>query len=1190
MFCYFKTMKKIYTLFAVIILSLNVFSQKDNSRYHNSWRLGLNLGGAWQTADYRSCWGMAGGFTLERGFGENATNIFSFAIRGRYLAANTYGMDYNRNYNIKDNYAYNGTYNPSVNYVDSMALNRRYVYDNYKMTLGEGSLELQLGFNRLRERTGVILNLWGGVGITSYRTKSDLLDGNGKRYDFSKIDSTGHQSNAINNYNTLIDKNYESFALGSKNGNLITFSPSAGIGLGYQLSPVFSVLWEYKVTFPQGSNADLLDGKYGNNKDVIAGSNDYYHYTGLNLLFTLRGKKKNKTVKEETVYTNTTTPTNTTVITPPTNSITPINTNTVAVNQPPKGPKPVITFITPSSNGSTVNNASYKISAQILNVENANQIQFKLNGTTYSNFIFNTQTKVLEYNSTLLKGSNSIHIIATNNVGVDDKLIYLFYEQPKPAGNPPVVTLINPASCPLASSSQSYNVVANVTNVASKDNLVVTVNKVVTSNYDFNSGTGKIELPISLLNGNNDFSIKAINSFGTDMKSCTVSLTKKTQTVKLPLVTITEPQQSGYLSSVNSYIVKAQVLNVSGAENIQVTSGTQNIPFTFDVATSQLNIPATLKAGSNVFSIQASNTAGTDTKTTSVVYVEKKATGRPPIVNLIAPAQITSTTSTSNNSFKFSVSNVASNGDVSVSINGTGITNFIYDLSSKELSFTSNLIIGNNTIVVKGTNQYGTDSKTINVNVIEKRPDIKKPPFVKIVNPINNMQTSSVATYDFKAVVTNITSTLGLVVKFNANPVLNYTYDGSNLNYTGTLNQGNNTFEVTATNSDGTDTKNTSVNYFKKIKTSPPVVDLINPATITTVSENPLYAFKFSVLNVSLKSNMQVLFNGNSVDFIFDSIAKEIRFTSTLNQGDNTVSVNASNSVGTDGKHVSVNYTPKVKLKTPPMVTITNPIQNQAQVKSNNYSFKATVTNIASVSGLNVKFNGTEVSNYTYIDGNLVYNTVLESGDNTFEVAATNSHGTDTKSVTVNYKVPLVPKPPVVVITAPVNTPTVNTVTYNFSFKAYNVTKEQLEVKVNEFVITQFNFVNNVATFSHNLTRDISTLSVKATNSDGSVTKTANVVKARVNQDSIPTSTATDGKMMTICHKSSDPNQPSQTMVVSITEWFSHAAHGDTQGECPTTPTNIIVNPGRPRVKAVEEKKDTIIQDKEENKQLIRPR
>src|ERR1700752_12230 len=293
-------MKKIY--FALLVLfALPGFSQKDYSRYYNSWRLGINGGAAWQTADMRSCYGGAGGFTLEKGLGENATNFFSFAIRGRYLTANTYGMDYVRNYNYKDNDAYNGSYDLNVNYTDTAKYKRNYVFDNYKMILGEGSLELQINFNRLRQNTGVILNLWGGVGVTSFRTKTDLTDGDGKLYDFSKIDSTGNQSKAITNYNALIDKNYEAYAYGSRNGKLTSFSPSAGVGFGYQFTPGFSMVLEYKLTLPQGTSADLLDGKFSNNSDAIGGNNDYYHYAGLNLLFTLRGKKKTKTVHNETV-------------------------------------------------------------------------------------------------------------------------------------------------------------------------------------------------------------------------------------------------------------------------------------------------------------------------------------------------------------------------------------------------------------------------------------------------------------------------------------------------------------------------------------------------------------------------------------------------------------------------------------------------------------------------------------------------------------------------------------------------------------------------------------------------------------------------------------------------------------------------------------------------------------------------
>ena len=93
-------------------------------------------------------------------------------------------------------------------------------------------------------------------------------------------------------------KKYESYALGSKSGNLVTFSPSAGVGLGYQFSPAFSMILEYKVTVPQGVNADYLDGKISTNTDKLGGNNDYYHYAGINFLFTLSGKNKTNQNRE----------------------------------------------------------------------------------------------------------------------------------------------------------------------------------------------------------------------------------------------------------------------------------------------------------------------------------------------------------------------------------------------------------------------------------------------------------------------------------------------------------------------------------------------------------------------------------------------------------------------------------------------------------------------------------------------------------------------------------------------------------------------------------------------------------------------------------------------------------------------------------------------------------------------------
>lgn len=1071
--------KLLYILFT--IQSLVSFSQKDYSRYYNSWRLGLNIGAAWQTADYRSCWGMAGGITLEKGFHENNTNFFSFAIRGRYLAANTYGMDYNRNYNVKTNDAYNGKYNPKVNFVDSVSSGKQYVYDNYKMTLGEGALELQLTFNRLRERTHVLLNLWGGVGFTSYKTSTNLLDAAGKMYDFSLIDSTGNQTKALNTYNGLIDEKYESDAFGSKNGNLITFSPSAGIGLGYQFSPGFSMLFEYKITLPQGANADLLDGKLNVNNDVIGGSNDYYHYAGLGLLFTLRSKKKTKnpTIKEETVYTNTVAPS---VVPPPviTNPVPP--TNTVVAYMPPKSNpisaelKPIISFITPSTNGQSVSNQGYKISAEILNITKSNQIQIKFNGVSFSNFNYNLQSQVLEFVPNLITGNNTIEITATNASGTDNKITTLIYEIPKVSVNPPVITIINPSNCSSVVTSSAFNFKATISNVVSKSNIIVKVNNTLTGNFSFNSATGQLDLPMSLNQGNNSVNIYAANNFGKVSKDCSINFTLPKQTGALPIITYINPLQPGFVSTNISYTVKAQVLNVVDKNSVSVYFNEMSVPFTYNLVTKEVAFSANLSAGKNTISITANNAFGEDTKVTDVMY-------QTPI-------------------------------------------------------------------------------------------EIKNPPVVTITNPSSGDLISFNSNYVFKANITNTQNSNGLVVKFNGNTITNFTYDGVNLSYPATLISGKNTIEVTATNKDGSNTKTGIIIYKAKVLSLLPVVNLINPSSSTKVTSDVSYDFKFSVLYVNDKSNVEVTFNGVAQNnFTFDTISKQVFFKANLSVGQNTVSVKGTNPSGSDFKQVVVTYIKSAAFVRPPLITFIKPASASIGTLDETYSFSASILNMSNnIQGIVVKYNGLQVSNYTFDGLNFNYTSNLNRGTNTLEISATNSAGNDVKSVNVSFRAKPADSQPTINIITPSGSPTVKQASYNFQFEANNVTQTQLEVSLNGVKIPTFDFINSKGNFTANLNTGNNVFSVKATNSSGTVTKTANVVYLKslsagnINKpitlpvDTVKSAVSTDTtKKITICHLPPGNKENPQTITIPLSAWQAHLRHGDTMGACPDKSDNIKV-------------------------------
>ncbi len=1104
-----SVMTKIYILLLSII-SLSLFSQKDYTRYYNSWRLGLNGGVMWQTADVRSCYGGAGGFTLEKGLGENATNVFSFAIRGRYLGGNTYGMSPNRNYNVASNNAYNGTYNSTVNYNDSVSAGKRYVYDNYKTKISEGSLELQLTFNRLREQKHVLLNLWGGIGFTSYRTNINMLDANGQRYNFSKIDSTGSNFDALITYNFLIDETYETNGLGSKSGNLVTLSPSGGIGLGYQFSPSFSMLLEYKVTVPQGINADLLDGKYNNNSNNLGGNNDYYHYTGLNLLFTLRGKKKKEEpVKNDNINNYTTTPINTVV---PTNSI--AATPTVVVINTPQVQKPIISYITPPVNGQVTTNPQYNISAQILNIESASQIKFYVNSAQVFNFAYNATTHVLNYTANLAIGNNPIQLIATNAVGNDNESTNVIYEKPLvQQGNLPTVEITNPRSCPFTSSNQQYNVIATTTFITNKNQITVKVNNIATANFSFNNG--QISLPLNLSNGSNNVFISVTNNFGNDVASCNITYSPQQQ-VALPVITISNPPQSGYISSTQSYEVKATIINVPASNNISLYYNGVSTPFTYNVNTKQFSFNANLNEGSNSVAISAYNNAGEDNKATSILY-NTPVQGKPPVVNLITPNQINTTQAMPLFNYKFGVDNVSAKTDITVTFNGMPTLNFTYNSLAKEILFNNTLANGTNTITVKANNNYGSDSKTI--YVIYKSITIKNPPKVVFTNPATSPATGILNSYVYKATITNVINSFGLLVKYNGVAISNFTYNGSMFTYTAALISGNNVLEITATNTDGNDVASAIVYYKTKNNPLPPVVSLMKPMQATSTTTNAIYNFNMAVINVASQNNIEVTFNGvPTLNFNYNTTTTLVEFTSNLKVGNNTFTVKGTNIDGSDSKTVNLNYEPIVKR--PPVVTINTPAAVTPTVTYPYYTFNFSATNV-SQNQVNVMLNNAPITNFNFVGNNGSFSQNLKNGLNTLVVSATNNDG----SASATAQVFLKSGREISTNTVSVNTNTsIVTTTIKEVTICYKISKN-----VNKTITIPETELENYLKLG-------ATIGACATNT---------VAEGNDNNE-----VDTTNQKITICHRPPGNNKVTQTISVSVNAIAAHLAHGDVIGSC----------------------------------------
>ena len=437
-------MKKIITLLvsALMLISLNF----TNAQTTHPFELGFNFGASWLKSDVKmKKLGGAGGFTFGQMYCQNQTSPIDWGWRLRYLSATAYGQDSKKSYGISKNNVLNGTTDTTLNYNS----NGGFVYQNYKTTISEFSLELVLGANKLREKTKVYPYIFGGVGFTKAVAKTDELNANNMRYNYVKIDSSGNASSSVikGQLNDLLDGNYETAAEGSRNPQW-KFMPSLGIGIGYQFTKGFSMGLEHKVTWALN---DVLDGQQWLNTNMPTGNNDMYHYSSIWLKFSFGRKVKPAPTSTTTSANNYTTP-----VTPQ---------------------KPIVVITNPVGGSSTSQQKNFSFGANVKNVNSKNDIVIIYNGITTSNFSFDSYTHLVTFPVLLNNGSNSFIVTATNSVGSTSTSATVFFNETSVnVIHPPIITIAYPGQNPFTSNQGAITITGTVQNVNSKNQIQISVN------------------------------------------------------------------------------------------------------------------------------------------------------------------------------------------------------------------------------------------------------------------------------------------------------------------------------------------------------------------------------------------------------------------------------------------------------------------------------------------------------------------------------------------------------------------------------------------------------------------------------------------------------------------------------------------------------------------------------------------
>lgn len=661
-------------------------------------------------------------------------------------------------------------------------------------------------------------------------------------------------------------------------------------------------------------------------------------------------------------------------------------------------------------------------------------------------------------------------------------------------GKKPVARFTVPNKTPINLTVDQYSLLALVQNVVGKQDITFTHNGKILSNYAYNANTDQLNFSAILTAGQNIFTVTAINDYGRAEDQTVIIYTPIT-VVELPEVTITKPGLNNITVANATYNFEATVLHVSGKQNISIyINGNNNPNFNYNGNSKQVTASLTLLPGKNIVTITGTNTDGSDSETTTIIY-RKVVTGNPPIVTIITPSVNPLNTSISSVNVVAKVINVSAKSNIKITVNGVNTNNFSFNTNDKTVRFNVSLLNGSNSVIVKGTNQFGHDlSET---TIIYKKVVSKQPPVVSITNP--GVSGSAVSTSQIniigKVLFVNQKNNISVVVNGSVLNNFSYNFNNKEVKFLANLVQGSNTVQIIATNIDGQDQANTLVIYQPVQIAKPPVVNIYSPLNGTVVNV-PNVTVQGNAMNVSSKNNVTVLINGQSTsNFNFNTSTQNVTLNTNLQTGNNTIQIIGSNADGQDQAIVNIVYNKPV-VKTPPVVAIIDPSIDNKVYTVGNVTVKSTVLFVSSANDINVKLNGNNIYNFSF-NANTKLLTIpisLVSGTNTLLVTGSNSDGTDTKQRVIRYKKAVTINPPTVNYINPGVSPiTVNNP--SFSVKAITTSiasKNQIELKQNGTVINSngYSFVGSTLNYSSTLVLGNNIFEVTVTNNGGTDSKT----------------------------------------------------------------------------------------------------
>jgi hypothetical protein len=709
---------------------------------------------------------------------------------------------------------------------------------------------------------------------------------------------------------------------------------------------------------------------------------------------------------------------------------------------------PAITLVAPSITGTTVGNANYNFQALVSNITNQQNISVKLNNVTVPSSFLNG---VLVASLILVEGNNTVVVAVSNACGNDSETFNITFNKCKA----PIVHLTSPGVLLTSTNQNNLQFSGSVENITSPQEMTLKLNGQI---VPFTFINGQFSGSVSLINGANILLVTATNACGTDMNQHSIIYNNCTA----PNIINPIPSVLNTISSSPQITISAQLQNISAAQQISLLLNGVSQNFTF--INNQVNANLNLSSGNNMIVLSCVNNCGTDIKNWNTSYTPCS----PPQVNITNPSNSGTTVNTASYNFTATANNIQNAQQISLTLNGTAINNFSYNngIVSANLTLTAGL----NTIVVQANTGCGlvSENSTINFNNCIA-PNIILGSYSAATSTAPNL---------IQATLENISTNQGIIFTQNGTAITNYNFSAGQLSANVILTPGINTFFLSVSNTCGNDQENFVINYNNCIA---PIITVQNTGNTNVLV--PSYTLNASVNNMPSAQGISISLNGNPLtNFTVNN--NQLAAAVNLQAGINTFIISAQNACGSDSETLQVNYD---NCKTPVVIINAN---SGLTVNSGTYNLQAQVSNMNSVQGVLLTFNGQNISNFTYNNGVVLAQVNLIPGANSFVLSAQNECGRDSQILEVNYLNCIAPN---VNITSGSGI-TVSNSAFNLQAQISNMTSSQgLSVQQNGQNISNYTFVNGLLNANITLSSGVNTFTINAQNACGTDAATSTI-------------------------------------------------------------------------------------------------